>query len=507
MKKYGKYERMTDGTRAKQPGVKTMLLQTYFTSLLCMVLCVTMFFGTTFAWFTSEVENSGNEIYIGTLDAKLEMLKKINGVDTWINVEDEAHKDVKLFDGNIRWEPGYTAMETIKVSNEGDLAFRYEMTFTNPDITENKKDAEFADKEVWLSEVAKHFVVYVHEGAFDENDAAPTSFEEIRANANNEDETKRTWRVVKNGAKDATLADILNGDLILLSGKMNKEDVRKDTTDPNATLPGPNDSKNTEHTYIIALHMNGEKMPEGLTESGQKKWQNSINALMGHKISLNVKLTAYQQTSEQDAFDANYDLEAFVNTLAEVNQLEDKNISYYWGTSDRVSKSAELAVKYQFRPTETVAEAEISPYRYYHADYVVSANKDIPAEAVALAGYYTAWCDNNVINNHWIGLYSEDEIKAGQEIRLVDALGVTVNYEELCYFGNDGVGFLCGLWDLSAENGNPSAIAEDTTITVQLRLYETTGDPSTESGPKNIETGRYIVVGEYTYTFPGATTP
>ena len=29
--------------------------------MLCMVLCVTMFFGTSYAWFTSEVNNEGNE--------------------------------------------------------------------------------------------------------------------------------------------------------------------------------------------------------------------------------------------------------------------------------------------------------------------------------------------------------------------------------------------------------------------------------------------------------------
>ena len=49
MRKYGKFERMQDGTRAKPPKVKNVLLQTYFTSLLCMVLCVSMFFGTSYA--------------------------------------------------------------------------------------------------------------------------------------------------------------------------------------------------------------------------------------------------------------------------------------------------------------------------------------------------------------------------------------------------------------------------------------------------------------------------
>ena len=101
MKKFGKYEKRpepkvvvmsaekTSGT--KQPKVKNMLLQTYFTSLLCLILCVTMFFGTSYAWFTSEVNNSVNEIYVGTL--KVGPLK-----ETDAGVQDLATGDNKLFD-------------------------------------------------------------------------------------------------------------------------------------------------------------------------------------------------------------------------------------------------------------------------------------------------------------------------------------------------------------------------------------------------------------------------
>ena len=97
MKKYGKYERMPDGSRAKQPEMKSVLLQTYFTSLVCLLLCVTMFFGTTYAWFTSEVTNTGNEIYIGTLDVELQ--KQVGG--EWVslqNVSDETAEVHRLFD-------------------------------------------------------------------------------------------------------------------------------------------------------------------------------------------------------------------------------------------------------------------------------------------------------------------------------------------------------------------------------------------------------------------------
>ena len=48
-----------------------ILLRTYLTSLLCMMLCVTMLLGTTYAWFTSEVTTAGNEIQVGTMRVDL----------------------------------------------------------------------------------------------------------------------------------------------------------------------------------------------------------------------------------------------------------------------------------------------------------------------------------------------------------------------------------------------------------------------------------------------------
>ena len=155
MKKYGKYEKRPEPKTVdknpaknadKQPAVKSMLLQTYFTSLLCLVLCVTMFFGTSYAWFTSEVNNSANEIYVGTL--KVGLLK-----ETDTGVQDLAKGDIKLFDKNIRWEPGNTTVETIRIVNKGNLAFKYVMTFTDGTLASATGTS--------LEDVAKYFDVWV----------------------------------------------------------------------------------------------------------------------------------------------------------------------------------------------------------------------------------------------------------------------------------------------------------------------------------------------------------
>ncbi|MBR4039932.1 MAG: SipW-dependent-type signal peptide-containing protein [Clostridia bacterium] len=163
-----------------------------------------------------------------------------------------------------------------------------------------------------------------------------------------------------------------------------------------------------------------------------------------------------------------------------------------------------LDVAYQFEPTMSLAEAQNSEYRYWHADFVVTANKDIPAYGIGLAGYYNAWCSLN--NDKWVMLASDQPIEAGTKIRLVEAMGggsITVNYEELCEYGNDGIGFLCGAVALEGkiDGTDVSALEPGTTLTVELRLYETE-EPSPENGnTRNKETGHYITTGVYTYTF------
>ncbi len=465
MKKYGKYEKLPDGTRAKQPAVKRMLLQTYFTSLLCLVLCVTMFLGTSYAWFTSEVTNEGNEIYIGTLDVGL--FNK-NG-DNWLDLSEDDHK---LFDSNIRWEPGYTALETVKIVNEGDLAFRYVLNFT---------DGAAKDKEnnnVDLESIAEHFDIWVYDHQANENSAPdPDSYADIVAENSG-------WKKV------GTLTQVLNGEDVL---KGTMEGVRDDDTETEVN-EGTTDGVGTQHTYTIALHMS-EEATNTVDESGN-------NSLMGKRISLNVKLTAYQQTYEEDAFGATYDLEAFVNTLAQVNNLEDRTIKYMLGINGEKDQDMTLDVAYQFLPNETLNEAQSAPYRYYIADFVVKADKDVPANSMALAGYYKAWCDL-LAESNWVALTSPDDITAGTEIRLVQAMGnggISVNYEALCEYGNDGTGFLCGAADISENDVN-----KGTTLTVELRLYETYSEEECLEKfgykSKNEETGRYITVGSYQYTF------
>ena len=405
MRKYGKYE--------KRPEAKNVLQQTYLTSLLCMVLCVSMFFGTTYAWFTDEVTNEGNEIYIGIL--KVELEKQVpDGVDgdtepdyVSLSAKNSDGSSVHtLFKEGICWEPGYTALETVKITNKGDLAFRYEMTFAKGSAVDEA--------------AAKWFDVWCYHDSLN-TVPAPENYAQITE--------ENGWK------KIGSLADVLTGKAVF-QGEMTKEAVEAEDA----------------YVYTIALHMNGEEA----TEDQQKE----LNDLMGKTIDLNVRLVATQLSSEQDAFGDTYDSDKEITARVTKLGAMDIEASSWLG---QAAQPMALDAAYQFQPLDTYEEVQNSPYKDYVADFVVYADDVVKGNTVALAGFYNLFCQYN--DNKWIAMQYGEDVQPGEELRLVAGLYYPLTYELLCQFGNDGTGFLCGIANLDEDNVG-------TTVTVELRLYE-----------------------------------
>lgn len=87
-------------------------------SFVSLLLCVSMFVGTTFAWFTDSVSSTNNIIKSGNLDVELEYY---NGTK-W----EAVGENTNVFTGEL-WEPGHTEVVKLKVVNAGTLALKYNL--------------------------------------------------------------------------------------------------------------------------------------------------------------------------------------------------------------------------------------------------------------------------------------------------------------------------------------------------------------------------------------------
>ena len=87
-------------------------------SVISLVLCCAMLVGTTFAWFTDSVTSTNNIIKSGTLD--VEMWYSNDG-SSWADASTGA-----IFN-HEHWEPGYTDVKYIEISNKGNLAFKFQL--------------------------------------------------------------------------------------------------------------------------------------------------------------------------------------------------------------------------------------------------------------------------------------------------------------------------------------------------------------------------------------------
>ena len=92
-------------------------------SVLSVALCAVMLIGSTFAWFTDSVTSTGNIIKSGTLDVEMKWAYGTESLDSakWKDASEGA-----IFDYDL-WEPGYTEVRHVKISNIGNLALKYEV--------------------------------------------------------------------------------------------------------------------------------------------------------------------------------------------------------------------------------------------------------------------------------------------------------------------------------------------------------------------------------------------
>lgn len=157
-------------------------------STVSFVLCIAMFVGTTFAWFTDSVKSGKNNIASGNLD--IELLHYTDNAEEAKSVDDET----ALFNVDV-WEPGVIAYENFIVKNAGNLALKYKLAMNVGDNNTVTVDG----KEYDLTQVLK---VAVLDQAFTGNreDALKLSYsDDLNAFSDNDNllpEAEKTFAVV-----------------------------------------------------------------------------------------------------------------------------------------------------------------------------------------------------------------------------------------------------------------------------------------------------------------------
>ena len=114
-------------SKARQK-MKRTLLYTYFTTLASLVLCCAMFLGTTMAWFSSDVTNTGNVIQVGTLEAELYHVVPAGGTTPAQEILLNGNEGYQVFDLSQKWAPTVAQGCTLKGVNKGDLNFKYDLS-------------------------------------------------------------------------------------------------------------------------------------------------------------------------------------------------------------------------------------------------------------------------------------------------------------------------------------------------------------------------------------------
>lgn len=139
MAKRGRFEAKAPVSSDKQRNTDNRLLLSFATSITSLMLCCTMFFGTTMAWFSDTVTSSGNQITIGTL----EMAVLCDG---------EPLGDRPIF-GNSRkpWAANSFEVRTLTIQNKGSLDLTYTLNLLLETGAENNN-----------TDIAKYLEVYVN---------------------------------------------------------------------------------------------------------------------------------------------------------------------------------------------------------------------------------------------------------------------------------------------------------------------------------------------------------
>lgn len=254
-------------------------------SVISLLMCISMLIGSTFAWFTDSVTSANNVITSGNLDVALEY--KTNWSDDWAPVDENT----KLFKEGALYEPGYTEIVYLRVSNAGTLALKYLLSFN---IANEEGSVNVYGDEFKLSDYLQigTYVQDEYSSGFNYADVLiPAMF----------------------GTREAALNSVTLNTLATADAKI---------CDNAPLLPGDDTAQ------VVAIVLT---MPETVG--------NEANTKLGADapyIEMGVRLFATQYTHENDSFDNQYDANVDQPTVHIINNNEDLYKAFAEGGIGRI---------------------------------------------------------------------------------------------------------------------------------------------------------------------------
>ncbi len=527
-------------------------LRALLASVISLLICVSMLAGSTYAWFTDKEVTGVNTISSGNLDIELYAGTVANGEITYNTAVDEG---TKLFDDEAEWEPGYTEVAYLKVENKGSLALKYQLIVN---VINEVIGYDENNEPIKLSEVLKYDLVTIGETEFfasrdDAMDAVeneqnlatetvdgnmaslateyfalivymPTSIGneanfrgaqapsiQLGVSIVATQDTVEDDSFNKFYDEDAYLPKVIDEKVSLTTSTDNEVSAESDNV--SLTVPAGAVAENSDVNLVVkTVEVNGDSVTYEIDLVDENGADIPLAGAVTATITLVPGLsgvTVKHDGVAMDATDYSYDKVSGVLSIitdsfspfeiewqdedngyprANVSNMRADELNIDITYDLETAESATLDAGFVFKTTETAEEGAASEYAWWHADFVVYSDKDIAGNAVTLAGQYDAASED-----YWVGLRDANTITANTEIRLMQVLNATVNYKELCSIIPT---FNCGLI------GDESVAG--TTITVELRLYETEEPSEENNNSHNVETGKYIVISTYKYTFPAA---
>ena len=126
-------------------------------SALALLVSISMFVGSTFAWFTDSVSSVNNIIKSGNLDIEVEY--SLDG-ETWLPLGTDP-----IFSKDDLWEPGHTVAAALRVKNVGSLAAKFEVATS---VASEIPSTNVYGDEFNLSDYLDVYSIYMDAGAIGE---------------------------------------------------------------------------------------------------------------------------------------------------------------------------------------------------------------------------------------------------------------------------------------------------------------------------------------------------